>query len=161
MDAKGLLRRYLEQRRELGESELVLDTLHVEDVMRLIGAAGRPKAPSRTPSLREIAEQVSGEEVQDWRSSLRQAGVNVDATKPIPRQDFPGPTTDTEFTESASTEPPATDMVVVVLPREYVGDPPPWIFQSDSDRLLLSVGGRHRGESVYNGLEDLDRKSVV
>src|SRR6266480_5288017 len=46
-------------------------------------------------------------------------------------------------------------MVVCVLPREYVGDPPPWIFQSDSDRLLLSVGGRHRGESVSNGLEDL------
>jgi 2-C-methyl-D-erythritol 4-phosphate cytidylyltransferase len=46
-------------------------------------------------------------------------------------------------------------MVVCVLPREYVGDPPPWIFQSDSDRLLLSVGGRHRSESVANGLEDL------
>jgi 2-C-methyl-D-erythritol 4-phosphate cytidylyltransferase len=46
-------------------------------------------------------------------------------------------------------------MVVCVLPREYVGDPPPWIFQSDSDRLLLSIGGRERGESVANGLEDL------
>jgi 2-C-methyl-D-erythritol 4-phosphate cytidylyltransferase len=46
-------------------------------------------------------------------------------------------------------------MVVCVLPREYVGDPPPWIFQSDSDRLLLSVGGRERSESVANGLEDL------
>ena len=46
-------------------------------------------------------------------------------------------------------------MVVCVLPREYVGDPPPWIFQSDAERLLLSVGGRHRGESVSNGLEDL------
>ena len=46
-------------------------------------------------------------------------------------------------------------MVVCVLPRENVGDPPPWIFQSDADRLLLSVGGRHRTESVANGLEDL------
>jgi len=46
-------------------------------------------------------------------------------------------------------------MVVCVLPREYVADPPPWIFQSDSDRLLLSIGGKHRGESVSNGLEDL------
>src|SRR5258705_3110368 len=46
-------------------------------------------------------------------------------------------------------------MVVCVLPREYVGDPPPWIFQSDAERLLLSVGGRHRSESVANGLEDL------
>jgi len=46
-------------------------------------------------------------------------------------------------------------MVVCVLPREHVGDPPPWIFQSDADRLLLSVGGRERSESVANGLEDL------
>ena len=46
-------------------------------------------------------------------------------------------------------------MVVCVLPRQYVGDPPPWIFQSDIDRLLVSVGGRERGESVLRGLEDL------
>jgi 2-C-methyl-D-erythritol 4-phosphate cytidylyltransferase len=52
-------------------------------------------------------------------------------------------------------------MVVCVLPREYVGDPPPWIFQSDTDRLLLSVGGRHRGESVANGLEDLPAECEI
>ena len=50
---------------------------------------------------------------------------------------------------------PDVAMVVCVLPREFVADPPPWIFQSDSDRLLLSIGGKHRGESVSNGLEDL------
>jgi 2-C-methyl-D-erythritol 4-phosphate cytidylyltransferase len=52
-------------------------------------------------------------------------------------------------------------MVVCVLPREYVGDPPPWIFQSDSDRLLLSVGGRERSESVANGLEDLPSECEI
>ncbi len=46
-------------------------------------------------------------------------------------------------------------LVVCVLPRHTVGDPPAWIFQCDVDRLLISVGGRHRGESVRNGLEDL------
>ena len=46
-------------------------------------------------------------------------------------------------------------MVVCVLPRRYAGDPPPWLFQSDLDRLLTSVGGRERVESVYNGLADL------
>src|SRR5688500_19529115 len=46
-------------------------------------------------------------------------------------------------------------MVVCVLPRQYAGDPPPWIFQSDVDRLLVSVGGDQRGESVLHGLEDL------
>ena len=52
-------------------------------------------------------------------------------------------------------------MVVCVLPREHVGDPPPWIFQSDADRLLLSIGGGHRGESVRNGLEDLPNECEI
>jgi 2-C-methyl-D-erythritol 4-phosphate cytidylyltransferase len=52
-------------------------------------------------------------------------------------------------------------MVVCVLPREYVGDPPPWIFQSETDRLLLSVGGRERSESVANGLEDLPTECEI
>lgn len=56
---------------------------------------------------------------------------------------------------------PDVAMVVCVLPRDYVGDPPPWIFQSDPDRLLLSVGGRHRGESVANGLEDLPSECEI
>ena len=46
-------------------------------------------------------------------------------------------------------------MVVVVLPFDHVGDPPAWLFQCDTERLLLSVGGRERGDSVRNGLEDL------
>jgi 2-C-methyl-D-erythritol 4-phosphate cytidylyltransferase len=50
---------------------------------------------------------------------------------------------------------PDVVMVVCVLPRQYAGDPPPWIFQSDVDRLLVSVGGKERGESVLHGLEDL------
>lgn len=50
---------------------------------------------------------------------------------------------------------PDVAMVVAVLPRRYAGDPPPWIFQSDLERLLISVGGNERGESVFNGLEDL------
>ena len=79
MDAKGLLRRYLEQRRELGESELVLDGLHVEDVMRLLGAAG--KSTSAVPARRSIRE-IAPTAAQDWRASLRDAGVNVDAPTP-------------------------------------------------------------------------------
>jgi 2-C-methyl-D-erythritol 4-phosphate cytidylyltransferase len=52
-------------------------------------------------------------------------------------------------------------MVVVVLPKAYAADPPPWIFQCDIDRLLISVGGRERHESVYNGLEDLPEEVRV
>ncbi|MFL5559252.1 MAG: uracil-DNA glycosylase family protein [Gemmatimonadaceae bacterium] len=82
MDARTLLRRYLEQRRELGESELVLDSLHVEDVMRLLGAAGTRSVAAKQPSLRELAEESSPEGAQDWRATLREAGVNVDDQVP-------------------------------------------------------------------------------
>src|SRR4029079_11964 len=78
VDAKALLRRYLEQRRELGESELVLDSLQVDEVMRLLGAAGRPQPtatlPGAQPSLRQLAEEISGQDLKDWRDSLPQAG---------------------------------------------------------------------------------------
>ena len=103
-----MLRRYLEQRRELGESELVLDSLHVDDVMRLLGAAGRPTLQPHRPSLRELAEEISSEEVQDWRTSLRQAGVNVDAmvtaTKPA------APTEPFESIEPAAPPETSNDM---------------------------------------------------
>lgn len=51
--------------------------------------------------------------------------------------------------------------VVVVLPRAYVADPPPWVFQCDVDRLMISVGGRTRTESVANGLDDLPDEAQV
>ena len=46
-------------------------------------------------------------------------------------------------------------MVVCVLPHSEVGDPPPWLFQADLDRLLIATGGRTRQDSVRHGLEDL------
>lgn len=50
---------------------------------------------------------------------------------------------------------PDVGMVVCVLPQRYAGDPPPWLFQCDVDRLVVSIGGRTRSESVANGLDDL------
>jgi 2-C-methyl-D-erythritol 4-phosphate cytidylyltransferase len=56
---------------------------------------------------------------------------------------------------------PEVGMVVCVLPPRYAGDPPPWLFQCDLDRLLVSVGGRERGDSVRNGLEDLPPEARI
>src|SRR4030081_2947605 len=81
MDARDLLRRYLEQRRELGESELVLDGLNVDDVMRLVGAARtsvRSTSNEARGSVRDIAGQPSG----DWRTALYEAGVIGDTSPP-------------------------------------------------------------------------------
>ncbi len=51
--------------------------------------------------------------------------------------------------------------VVVVLPREYVADPPPWVFQCDVDRLMVSIGGATRTDSVRHGLEDLPDEAAI
>jgi DNA polymerase len=81
VDAKNLLRRYIEQRRELGESELVLDGLNVDDVMRLIGAAGASRVRAESPhSVRELDPS----DTRDWRTSLREAGVIVDSPASTP-----------------------------------------------------------------------------
>ena len=56
---------------------------------------------------------------------------------------------------------PDVGMVVCVLPQRYAGDPPPWLFQCDVDRLLVSVGGRTRSESVANGLDDLPDEAAI
>jgi 2-C-methyl-D-erythritol 4-phosphate cytidylyltransferase len=52
-------------------------------------------------------------------------------------------------------------MVVVVLPKKFAGDPPPWLFQCDLERMLVSVGGRERSDSVRNGLEDLGESARI
>jgi 2-C-methyl-D-erythritol 4-phosphate cytidylyltransferase len=58
-------------------------------------------------------------------------------------------------------ERPDVAMVVVVLPKKYAGDPPPWLFQCDLERMLVSVGGRERSDSVRNGLEDLTSEATI
>lgn len=52
-------------------------------------------------------------------------------------------------------------LVVCVLPRSHAGDPPPWLFQADLDRLLVSTGGKERGDSVWSGIEDLPEEATV
>jgi DNA polymerase len=74
MDARDALRRYLEQRRELGESELVLDSLSVEEALRLIGASGKGKR-------RHGGDDVSISSA-DWRAALREAGAQPEPAKP-------------------------------------------------------------------------------
>jgi uracil-DNA glycosylase len=113
VDAKLLLRRYLEQRRELGESELVLDSLHVEDVMRLLGAAGKPATDAPRRSIRELAPAAA----QDWRASLRDAGVNVDA--PVSSSDsFPDVPSETSPPTAEISNDMAFKKGIVVSPNE-------------------------------------------
>ncbi len=63
MNAKERLRAYLEQRRELGESELLLDALDVDDVLRMVGAlpgSGAPAEGRVAPPSRDSAPVITG-----------------------------------------------------------------------------------------------------
>ena len=48
-------------------------------------------------------------------------------------------------------EHPGVVSVVCVLPQSHAADPPPWLFQCDIDRLMVSVGGKTRQDSVRHG----------
>jgi DNA polymerase len=79
VDVKQSLRRYLEQRRELGETELVLDSLNVDEVLHLLGAAGKTSGGAHI--LNRGEDSARDEAATDWRTTLREAGVNVDASE--------------------------------------------------------------------------------
>jgi DNA polymerase len=91
MDAREQLRRYLEQRRELGETELVLDQLSVEDVLKLVGAATGAKGaltPPADPATTTAPPGTLGAEQTstDWREVLRDAGASPGQQTVPPRQ---------------------------------------------------------------------------
>lgn len=92
-DARERLRRYLEQRRELGEREFTLDGLSVDEAMRILGARStarpldEPNDAATDGAARPV--EVSRADVgptlppRDWRDTLRAAGAG-------PRTDTPG-----------------------------------------------------------------------
>ena len=80
MDARERLRQYLEQRRELGESEFVLDGLSLDEALRAIGAASAPATrgavaagPAPDAATRSGARDASTP--SDWRKALRAIGA--------------------------------------------------------------------------------------
>ena len=76
-DPREQLRRYLEQRRELGERELVLDDLSVEEVLRIVAGPRRSSAGATSPAAPEAAETTPADAStpNDWREALRAAGA--------------------------------------------------------------------------------------
>lgn len=130
MNAKERLRAYLEQRRELGESELVLDALDVDDVMRMLGAlqgggaaaapqgsgappiAGRgtaPVPPGDQPTPASADERPRDEPAagaapplsEDWREMMRTLKGDA-GTPPATEQTTPPATDIRECVPSAS-----------------------------------------------------------
>ena len=90
MDGREQLRRYLEQRRELGERELVLDSLTAEEALRLIAGSHAPRKPTPVSPPPSEAQPDSKPPApgDDWRAALRAAGV----TPPGAKESAPPPT---------------------------------------------------------------------
>lgn len=83
MDVREQLRIYLQQRREGGEHDLVLDQLSVEAVLALLGA----RDPAPGPRKPDVAPLPATSE--NWRDVLRDAGASPHAAP----DDAPRPTT--------------------------------------------------------------------
>lgn len=142
MDAKQLLRQYLEQRRELGESEFVLDGLSVADALRALGAGPpiRTSPPGAAPSPPVQAEPTRTRAVReatpsdgDWRAVLRAAGAAPES-------------------ESKSTAPPSPppqpDPATPVVPPASAATPTPPGIIVGSESTELFAGPLSRAASI-------------
>ncbi|HYC50963.1 MAG TPA: uracil-DNA glycosylase family protein [Gemmatimonadaceae bacterium] len=125
MDAKEQLRRYLEQRKESGERELVLDDLNVDELLRVLGAApgasstgrssppqsvaptqSRPAPTPPTPVIR-TSTPPAGHASADWRDVLRSTGAAPGAPP-----DLDTPSRDRTPPADAAQQPDAAGAVV-------------------------------------------------
>jgi uracil-DNA glycosylase family 4 len=111
VSAEDLLRRYLEQRREMGETELVLDGLSVEEVMKLVGIKrGVRSAPvERARPLVADSEgrgSVGEPASTGWREALRAAEA-----PPVARPPRSAP-----FAQQVAAEPLAPSGAPVTAP---------------------------------------------
>ena len=134
MKAEDLLRRYLEQRREMGETELVLDGLSVDEVMKLVGIKRGKSAP--VERARPIVAEAEGRSAANepassgWREALRASGAASEpprAAAPPPERPpepvaAPRPARSAPFADQVAAEPaPAATPTLPAAPGLVVG----------------------------------------
>jgi len=119
MDGREKLRRYLEQRREMGETELVLDSMTVEEALRIVSGGSAPQPTERAAErpVHRDAESAPVAESSDWRAALRASGAS--------------PETLSRRTEIKSAEAPTPTPPPAIVTREV--DTPPRRSASASD----------------------------
>jgi DNA polymerase len=82
MDAREKLRQYLEQRREMGESELVLDSMTVEEALRIVGAKSVAAKSAAVGACTSSTASRASSDASDWRAALRETGAAPDPPRP-------------------------------------------------------------------------------
>ncbi len=149
-DAHERLRQYLAQRKEMGEQEFVLDSLSVDEALRVLAFGATPPvgsapsagrsvdapAPVRDSEKRRAAEALAGD--GDWRKAL----ASIDAGAPIK------PAAPARRTPSVPAAPPS------VAPATVAGEE---ATAAAAERVALDVGGG----STRSGREDLDSLQAV
>jgi uracil-DNA glycosylase family 4 len=138
---EDLLRKYLEQRREMGETELVLDGLSVEEVMKLVGIRRGARVPAERakPLVPEADGRGSVNESASagWRDALRESGgaepprAGIRAPGPV-RADAAPPPLDAE--ELMPEPPPA------LTPHAPVAPPGLVVGSAEGERTSGAIG---------------------
>jgi uracil-DNA glycosylase len=143
VDAREQLRRYLEHRRDAGETELVLDRLTVDEVLLLLGAPGQPAGPAEprsptrdaTSAIRGPAASETSTELPsaDWREVLRKSGAAREEALP-PVAGRPAPT-------AGPAEPPPPQPAERAGTADFAGPAgiaPPGLVVGAADRELFA-----------------------
>jgi len=81
-DPREQLRRYLEQRRELGERELVLDDLSVDEVLRIV--AGPHRRSATTPKAVAAETAARTPPVTETPAIMTETPGTIEMTGPPP-----------------------------------------------------------------------------
>jgi DNA polymerase len=113
MDGREKLRRYLEQRREMGETELVLDSMTVDEALRIVSGSSSARSSQAASPRAESEEALSRPEIpetSDWRAALRASGAGPEMSKR--RTEFveatPPPSEPVKVRETAESSPAAS-----------------------------------------------------
>ena len=153
-DAHERLRRYLAQRKEMGEQEFVLDSLSVDEALKVLAFGATPPAgaasgtgrsvdapvPVRDSEKRRAAEALAGD--GDWRKAL----ASIDAGAPAK----PAAPARSAASVPAVAPPVAPQVAPAVAASDGNGPDAP-------ERVALDVGGG----STRSGREDLDTLQAV
>jgi DNA polymerase len=154
VDPKERLRRYLEQRREFGETELVLDRMTVDDVMRLLG--DRPGPGPSSGGATDWRTALGGAPRAEDAPAARPSGPpgasraaetsDSKARRPAPPQTA-SPTTSDALTSRASGTPTESPIRLDQVPGGLVVGAPlfdeagPW---QTLDEIATAVSGCRR-----------------
>lgn len=143
MDAREQLRRYLEQRREMGETELLLDRMTVDEALRLLGA----------PAGSSVDTTAAASDPGDWRAALRAIDAGAEQKRPEAPADVPIRRDTPPMPVSAQMEDTS-----FAAPTAKILEPPPPPIASVASGISV---GTPAGELFGGPMSELDSLTTI